>query len=75
MSDILVAFPTKAGSAEQVAAAIADALRQCGNIVDLRRARDREGADPLYQKPGGQRSSRHVATVGPIGHSTCPRWL
>jgi menaquinone-dependent protoporphyrinogen oxidase len=40
MSDILVAFATKAGSTEQVAAAIADALRKSGNIVDLRRARD-----------------------------------
>ena len=40
MSDILVAFATKAGSTEQVAAAIADALRKSGNTVDLRRARD-----------------------------------
>ena len=40
MSDILVAFATKAGSTEEVAAAIADALRKSGNIVDLRRARD-----------------------------------
>jgi menaquinone-dependent protoporphyrinogen oxidase len=40
VSDILVAFATKAGSTEQVAAAIAEALRKCGNIVDLRRARD-----------------------------------
>ena len=40
MSDILVAFATKAGSTEQVAAAIAGALRKSGNIVDLRRARD-----------------------------------
>ena len=40
MSDILVAFATKAGSTEEVAAAIADTLRKSGNIVDLRRARD-----------------------------------
>jgi menaquinone-dependent protoporphyrinogen oxidase len=40
MSDILVAFATKAGSTEEVAAAIADALRKSGNTVDLRRARD-----------------------------------
>ena len=40
MSDILVAFATKAGSTEEVAAAIADALRESGNTVDLRRARD-----------------------------------
>lgn len=40
MSDILVAFATKAGSTEEVAAAIADALRKLGNTVDLRRARD-----------------------------------
>ncbi len=36
MSDILVAFATKAGSTEQVAAAIAEALRKSGNTVDLR---------------------------------------
>jgi menaquinone-dependent protoporphyrinogen oxidase len=40
MSDILVAFATKAGATEEVAAAIADALRKSGNVVDLRRARD-----------------------------------
>lgn len=40
MSDILVAFATKAGSTEEVAAAIADALRKSGHTVDLRRARD-----------------------------------
>ena len=40
MSDILVAFATKAGSTEQVAAAIADVLRKSGNTVELRRARD-----------------------------------
>ena len=40
MSDILVAFATKAGSTEEVAAAIAGALRKAGNLVDLRRARD-----------------------------------
>jgi menaquinone-dependent protoporphyrinogen oxidase len=40
VSDILVAFATKAGSTEQVAEAIADALRKSGNTVDLRRARE-----------------------------------
>ena len=40
MSDILVVFATKAGSTEEVAAAIAGALRKSGNTVDLRRARD-----------------------------------
>ncbi len=40
MSDILVAFATKAGSTEQVAAAIAEVLRKSGDIADLRRARD-----------------------------------
>jgi menaquinone-dependent protoporphyrinogen oxidase len=43
MSDILVAFATKAGSTEQVAAAIAETLRKLGNTVDLRRARDVRG--------------------------------
>ncbi|HUK72616.1 MAG TPA: flavodoxin domain-containing protein [Streptosporangiaceae bacterium] len=39
MSDILVAFATKAGSTEQVAQAIAEALCKAGDTVDLRRAR------------------------------------
>jgi menaquinone-dependent protoporphyrinogen oxidase len=40
LSQILVAFATKNGSTEQVAAAIAGSLRDSGCDVDLRRARD-----------------------------------
>ncbi len=40
MSQILVAFATKNGSTEEVAAAIAGSLRDSGCDVDLRRARE-----------------------------------
>jgi menaquinone-dependent protoporphyrinogen oxidase len=40
LSQVLVAFATKNGSAEEVAAAIAGSLRDSGCDVDLRRARD-----------------------------------
>jgi menaquinone-dependent protoporphyrinogen oxidase len=40
LSQILVAFATKNGSTEEVAAAIAGTLRDSGCDVDLRRARD-----------------------------------
>jgi menaquinone-dependent protoporphyrinogen oxidase len=40
LSQILVAFATKNGSTEEVAAAIAGSLRDSGCDVDLRRARD-----------------------------------
>jgi hypothetical protein len=39
LSQVLVAFATKNGSAEEVAAAIAGSLRDSGCDVDLRRAR------------------------------------
>jgi len=40
LSQILVAFATKNGSTEEVAAAIAGSLRDSGCDVDLRRARE-----------------------------------
>lgn len=40
MSRILVAFATRAGSTGEVAAAIAQTLEECGDTVELRRARD-----------------------------------
>jgi menaquinone-dependent protoporphyrinogen oxidase len=43
VSDILVAFASKAGSTEEVAAAIAKTLRRSGNTVDLWRAREVPG--------------------------------
>ncbi len=80
MSRILVAFATKNGSTEEVAAAVAQTLRDAGHAVEIRRAREvREpiaacdlvvlGA-PLYSgrwyKDAHRFLKRHRIELGPI---------